>query len=70
MNEPGRGHNGIFSEGDTTYLVYHAYTKAFNYNSVLNIKPLYMGADGWPTIEPSATKFVMEPFEQASFAGK
>lgn len=70
VNEPGRGHNGIFSEGDTTYLVYHAYTKAFNYNSVLNIKPLYMGDDGWPTIEPTKTKFVMEAFEQASFAGK
>ncbi len=69
-NEPGRGHNGIYSEGNTTYLVYHAYTKAFDYNSVLNIKPLYMDADGWPTVTPTKTKFQMEPFEQKVFAGK
>jgi arabinan endo-1,5-alpha-L-arabinosidase len=69
-SEPGRGHNGIFSEGDTTYLVYHAYTKAFNYHSVLNIRPLYMGADGWPTVEPTGTKFQMDAFEQSVFAGK
>ncbi len=68
--EPGRGHNGIFSEGDTTYLVYHAYTKAFNYHSLLNIKPLYMGADGWPTLEPTKNKFEMDAFEQKVFAGK
>lgn len=69
-NEPGRGHNGIFSEGDTTYLVYHAYTKAFNYHSLLNIKPLYMDADGWPTVEPTKNKFVLDTFEQAAFVGK
>ena len=69
-NEPGRGHNGIFVEGDTTYLVYHAYTKAFNYHSLLNIRPLYLGADGWPTVEPTSTRFQMEAFQQSSFAGK
>jgi arabinan endo-1,5-alpha-L-arabinosidase len=37
---------------------------------VLNIKPLYMGADGWPTLEPTKTKFVMDAFEQKAFAGK
>jgi hypothetical protein len=29
-----------------------------------------MGADGWPTVEPTSTKFQMEAFQQSSFAGK
>ncbi|MEO7576917.1 MAG: arabinan endo-1,5-alpha-L-arabinosidase [Massilia sp.] len=68
-SEPGRGHNGIFAENGTTYFVYHAYTKAFNFHSLLNIKPLYMGADGWPTLEPTKTLFKMDAFETRVFAG-
>ena len=48
--EPGRGHNGFFAENDTTYIVYHAYTRSANGASLLNIKPVYVDADGWPTI--------------------
>lgn len=56
-SEPGRGHNGFFTEKDTTYIVYHAYTRSANGVSLLNIKPLYMDADGWPTVTPTATLF-------------
>ncbi len=56
-SEPGRGHNGFFTEGDTTYIVYHAYTRSANGASLLNIKPLYMDADGWPTLQPTGILF-------------
>jgi arabinan endo-1,5-alpha-L-arabinosidase len=49
--EPGRGHNGFFTENDTTYIVYHAYTRSENGASLLNIKPVYMDEEGWPTLE-------------------
>jgi arabinan endo-1,5-alpha-L-arabinosidase len=68
--EPGRGHNGIYAEKDTTYLVYHAYTRAFNGQSLLNIRPLYMGADGWPTVTATNQLFRMEEFEKKVFTGK
>ncbi|MCD7963432.1 MAG: family 43 glycosylhydrolase [Rikenellaceae bacterium] len=48
--EPGRGHNGFFTEGDTTYIVYHAYTISADGASLLNIKPVYIDEDGWPTM--------------------
>jgi arabinan endo-1,5-alpha-L-arabinosidase len=56
-NEPGRGHNGFFTEGDTTFIVYHAYTRAANGKSLLNIKKLYVDRDGWPTVEQTGTLF-------------
>jgi len=51
--EPGRGHNGFFTEHDTTYIVYHAYTRSANGASLLNIKPVYMDEEGWPTLTPT-----------------
>ncbi len=48
--EPGRGHNGFFTEHDTTFIVYHAYTHAQKGASLLNIKPMYIDEDGWPAI--------------------
>jgi len=51
--EPGRGHNGFFTERDTTYIVYHAYTRSANGQSLLNIKPVYMDKEGWPTLTPT-----------------
>ena len=54
---PGKGHNGFYTEGDTTFIVYHAYTRAANGASLLNIKPVYMGEDGWPTMEPTKKLF-------------
>lgn len=55
--EPGRGHNGFFTEGDTTFIVYHAYTRAANGTSLLNIKPLYIDKEGWPTLNSSDKLF-------------
>jgi arabinan endo-1,5-alpha-L-arabinosidase len=49
--EPGRGHNGFFTEGDTTFIVYHAYTRSVNGTPLLNIKPLYIDENGWPTLD-------------------
>lgn len=58
--EPGRGHNGFFSEGDTTYIVYHAYTRSANGASMLNIKPVYADADGWPTMTNTKILFKID----------
>jgi arabinan endo-1,5-alpha-L-arabinosidase len=58
--EPGRGHNGFFNEGDTTFIVYHAYTRAANGVSLLNIKPLYIDKDGWPSLNPNDKLFRRE----------
>jgi arabinan endo-1,5-alpha-L-arabinosidase len=69
-DEPGRGHNGFFAQGDTTYIVYHAYTRAFNGQSLLNIKPLYIDKDGWPSLDPQNKLFKMPAFEKKLFAGK
>jgi len=69
-DEPGRGHNGFFAQGDTTYIVYHAYTRAFNGQSLLNIKPLHMDKDGWPSLNPNDKLFAMPEFEKKTFAGK
>lgn len=69
-DEPGRGHNGFFAERDTTFMVYHAYTRSQNGASLLNIKPLYMDNDGWPTLTPTAHLFKMESWEAKTFIGK
>lgn len=61
--EPGRGHNGFFTEGDTTFIVYHAYTRSANGTSLLNIKPVYVGADGWPTMEKTNVLFRREIYD-------
>jgi arabinan endo-1,5-alpha-L-arabinosidase len=49
--EPGKGHNGFFTEHDTTFIVYHAYTRKYNGASILNIKPMYIDEEGWPTLD-------------------
>lgn len=61
--EPGRGHNGFYTEGDTTYFVYHAYTRSAKGAPLLNIKPLYMDKDGWPTLDASGELFKREVFD-------
>lgn len=58
--EPGRGHNGFFTERDTTFIVYHAYTRSANGASMLNIKPVYVNNDGWPTIAETSKLFKLE----------
>jgi arabinan endo-1,5-alpha-L-arabinosidase len=70
QEEPGRGHNGIFAERDTTFMVYHAYTRSQNGQSLLNIKPLYITDDGWPTLEDNQHLFKMDEFEKRVFIGK
>jgi arabinan endo-1,5-alpha-L-arabinosidase len=55
--EPGRGHNGFYTEGDTTYMVYHAYTRSANGTSLLNIQPLYIDEEGWLTLNASKKLF-------------
>lgn len=60
---PGKGHNGFFSEHDTTFIVYHAYTRAANGASLLNIKPLYIDEQGWPTINAANKLFRREVFK-------
>jgi arabinan endo-1,5-alpha-L-arabinosidase len=55
--EPGRGHNGFFTEHDTTFIVYHAYTRAAKGASLLNIKPLFVDKDGWPAMENTGKLF-------------
>jgi arabinan endo-1,5-alpha-L-arabinosidase len=58
--EPGRGHNGFFTEHDTTFIVYHAYSRIANGASLLNIKPMFMDDSGWPTMENTGRLFRRE----------
>ncbi|MFD2037467.1 arabinan endo-1,5-alpha-L-arabinosidase [Belliella marina] len=68
--EPGRGHNGFFSEGDTTYIVYHAYTISEDGKSLLNIRKLYIDEEEWPSFEPTGKLFQMVDFQQKLFHGR
>ncbi len=60
--EPGRGHNAFFTEHDTTFNIYHAYTRSQNGTSLLNIKPVYMDNNGWPTMTVTDKLFKREEF--------
>ena len=51
-------------------MVYHAYTRSQNGQSLLNIKPLYITDDGWPTLEDNQHLFKMDEFEKRVFIGK
>lgn len=68
--EPGRGHNGIFAEGDTTFMVYHAYTRSAKGTSLLNIKPMFLTKDDWPTLNQESKLFKMDKTQKATFIGK
>lgn len=50
----GPGHNGIFMENDTVFLVNHAYDAQRNGASTLWIRTLYWTPAGWPTLDKSA----------------
>lgn len=54
---PGRGHNGFFTENDTTYIVYHAYSRAHEGRQQLGIQPVFMDNEGWPTLDSSFPLF-------------
>ncbi len=58
--EPGRGHNGFFFENDTTFCVYHAYTRSAGGMPMLNIRPLFVDEEGWPTLEATGKLFKMK----------
>jgi arabinan endo-1,5-alpha-L-arabinosidase len=47
----GPGHNAILREGDTDYIVYHAYDGQFGGIPNLRIDPLFWDDEGWPSIE-------------------
>lgn len=47
----GPGHNGIFVERDTVFLVNHAYDALDGGRSILWIRPLYWTSQGWPTLD-------------------
>jgi arabinan endo-1,5-alpha-L-arabinosidase len=49
----GPGHNSIFIENDTYYMVYHAYDAQQGGTPVLHIEALLWDADDWP-LSPSA----------------
>jgi arabinan endo-1,5-alpha-L-arabinosidase len=68
--EPGRGHNGIFTERDTTYIVYHAYTRSADGASLLNIKPLYVDDQGWPTLEPGKSSKLFKAIDRLQHSWK
>jgi len=61
-SEHGRGHNGFFTEHDTTFIVYHAYTHSANGASLLNIKPMYVNKEGWPTMDATQKLFKREEY--------
>jgi arabinan endo-1,5-alpha-L-arabinosidase len=46
----GPGHNAILQEGDTDYIVYHAYDAESGGTSALRINPLAWDDDGWPVM--------------------
>jgi len=58
--EHGRGHNGFFTEHDTTFIAYHAYTHSAGGASLLNIRPMYIDQDGWPTPDTTQQLFKRE----------
>jgi arabinan endo-1,5-alpha-L-arabinosidase len=59
---PGKGHNGFFTDRDSTFIVYHAYTRSANGASLLWIRPLYKDKDGWPTMEETGKLFRRKTF--------
>lgn len=50
----GPGHNAVFLDNDTAFLVHHAYDAQDAGRSKLRIRPLYWTTDGWPTLDPAA----------------
>lgn len=60
---PGKGHNGFFTERDTTFIVYHAYTRAAGGASLLNIRALYIDDEGWPSMDKQKKLFRREEYK-------
>lgn len=49
--QPGRGHNGFFTENDTTFIVYHSYERSAGGEPRLNIEPVRVDSCGWPSLD-------------------
>lgn len=49
----GPGHNAVFTDHDTVFLVNHAYDAENNGASRLQIRPLYWTSAGWPSLDPA-----------------
>ncbi len=47
----GPGHNAIFSEDDSDYIVYHSYDQVQGGTPTLRIAPLSWDDEGWPYVE-------------------
>lgn len=50
----GPGHCAVLMEGDSTWLVYHAYDAQNNGRATLRIQQLYFDEEHWPTLDPAA----------------
>ncbi len=50
----GPGHNAILQDGDTEYIVHHAYDNDNRGIETLRIAPLIWDDDGWPALKPRA----------------
>lgn len=61
--QPGKGHNGFFTENGITYIVYHAYTRSAQGTSLLTIQPVYEGEDGWPTLTKTGSFFEVSSYK-------
>ncbi len=44
----GTGHTDVYSEAGYDYLVHHGYDSTLDYDSILNVRRLDWGDDGWP----------------------
>jgi len=51
---PG-GHNAVFEENGSYYLVYHVYTPG----NTLQIRRLFFDGQGWPTLDASASSVIL-----------
>jgi arabinan endo-1,5-alpha-L-arabinosidase len=52
----GVGHNGIYTDGDKDYIIYHGYDAADNGKSKLLIQELGWDKEGWPVVSNETIK--------------
>lgn len=52
----GPGHNGMYIDGDTYYMVYHSYDSRLNGTPMLRIERVQWDEDGWPWLTSQVTQ--------------